>query len=92
MSNMYPFQHTTAMNRARDSMGNRVSSGSTGDFDVEVFLADEDTVTTGDGVDPSPVSTGKAVYKAGGEYAGIYNVTVAGAYTLHVRTLQHQFE
>lgn len=72
------------MNRARDSMGNRVSSGSTGDFTVEAFLADEDTVTTGDGADPSPVSVGNAVYTAGGEYAGTYNVTVAGNYALHV--------
>ncbi|CAM9570598.1 unnamed protein product, partial [Ectocarpus fasciculatus] len=70
--------------RARDSMGNRVSSGSTGDFNVEVFLADEDTVMTGDGVDPSPVSVGNAVYTAGGEYEGTYNVTVAGDYALHV--------
>ncbi|CAM9146088.1 unnamed protein product, partial [Ectocarpus sp. 8 AP-2014] len=69
---------------ARDSMGNRVSSGSTGDFNVEVFLADEDTVTMGGGVDPSPVSVGNAVYTAGGDYAGTYNVTVAGDYALHV--------
>lgn len=66
-------------------MGNRVSSGSTGDFSVEVFLLDSATVGGEDGL--PLVSVGEAVYTTGGEYAGAYNVTVAGDYTLHVRSL-----
>lgn len=63
-------------------MGNRLSSGSTGDFQVEVFSLD------GGDEDPdglSPVAVGEAVYTAAGEYAGAYNVTAAGDYALHVR-------
>lgn len=74
-------------------MGNRLPSGGTGDFKVEVFsLADDNDGDDGDGGGSgdagdgsSPVSVGQAVYTAAGEYAGAYNVTAAGGYTLHVR-------
>lgn len=64
-------------------MGNRVSSGSTGDFVVEAFQTKDDG-------DSSLVSTGEAVYTSGGEYVGTYNVTVAGDYALHVRDQDDQ--
>eukprot|EP00903_Cladosiphon_okamuranus_P013586 g12653.t2 len=63
--------------RARDAMGNRLSSGRTGDFQVEVFSLDD-----GDG--SYSVAVGEAVYTAAGEYAAAYNVTAAGDYALHV--------
>lgn len=65
-------------------MGNRLSSGSTGDFQVEVFSLDGgDDDSDGEGA--SLVAVGEAVYTAEGEYAGAHNVTAAGDYTLHVR-------
>lgn len=68
-------------------MGNRLSSGSTGDFQVEVFsLGDGDG---GVGGGSSSVAVGEAVYTAAGEYAGTYNVTTAGDYALHVRKDVH---
>lgn len=63
-------------------MGNRVSSGSTGKFTVEVFQTDDDG-------DYFLVSTGEAVYTTGGEYTGTYNVTATGNYDLHVREQQN---
>lgn len=72
------------LSRARDSMGNRVSSGSTGDYSVEVFneyassFSDEDQEYT------SPVSIGQAVYTRQGEYTATYNVTTVGEYSLNV--------
>lgn len=68
-------------------MGNRLSSGSTGDFGVEVFVVDVDSAAGGGEDGLSPVSVGEAVYTGGGEYAGAYNVTIAGDYTLHVRSM-----
>lgn len=65
-------------------MGNRVSSGSTGDFQVEVFSVDD-----GDGDGSFLVSTGEVAYTGAGEYAGAYNVTAAGDYALHVRKRAH---
>lgn len=64
-------------------MGNRVPSGNTGDFGIEMFhvspsIADDES-------NPSSVYIGEAVHDAGGEYDGRYNVTVAGSYALHVR-------
>lgn len=65
-------------------MGNRLSSGTTGDFDVEVFPLEDDTAAA-----TTAVSTGEAVYTAAGEYAAAYNVTAAGDYALHVRGMAH---
>lgn len=68
-------------------MGNRLSSGSTGDFQVEVFSLgdDDDDDGDGDGDGSSLAAVGEAVYTTAGEYAGTYNVTAAGDYSLHVR-------
>ena len=63
-------------------MGNRVATGSTGVFKVEVF---EDSVISSS-IGANPMAVGTALYKGkGGEYEGRYNVTVAGHYALHVR-------
>lgn len=64
-------------------MGNRVSSGSTGDFSVHVFQV-QGASTLGDEDDEFAVSIGKATYAGGGEYIAEYNVTTAGNYSLHV--------
>eukprot|EP00752_Nemacystus_decipiens_P001537 g1506.t1 len=70
--------------RARDTMGNRLSSGSTGDFRVEVFPVNDGDDDGDDALALSSVAVGEAAYTAGGEYAGSYNVTAAGDYALHV--------
>lgn len=67
-------------------MGNRVSTGKTGVFRVEVFQDLEAVPLVGKEGGPVPVAMGTAVYRGeGGEYEGAYNVTVAGYYALHVR-------
>lgn len=70
-------------------MGNRLSSGNTGSFNVEVFeYASASTIE--DGEDQTPLSVGTAVYTmAGGEYRGMYNVTASGDYALHVRYMEN---
>ena len=72
------------LSRARDSTGNRVSSGSTGDFSVELFNDSASSQSEGDQEYESPVSTGQAVYTREGEYMATYNATTAGEYSLHV--------
>lgn len=65
-------------------MGNRLSSGSTGDFTVRVFLESEASSTAQVEEEESPVSIGQAVYTRGGEYSAGYNVSETGDYALHV--------
>lgn len=67
-------------------MGNRVSSGSTGDFSVELFNESASSYSEGDQEHTSPVSIGQAVYTRQGEYTATYNVTTVGEYSLNVST------
>lgn len=71
------------VDRAKDSLGNRVSSGISGDFEIELF---QTSASNGMGHGTGyPVVTGEAVYDRGGEYRAVYNVTAAGEYAMHVR-------
>lgn len=72
-------------------MGNRVSSGRTGDFQVQLFSAsaqkeeEDNEGQDGEQSNVAPAALGNAVYAESGEYHAKYNITVAGDYVLHVR-------
>lgn len=69
--------------RGNDAMENRVSSGQSSDFAVEIQEAS--TPSVGEGRDASPVTITPPVYAGNGEYSVEYNVTKSGDYALHVR-------